>query len=151
MFFQNLLPNVKITRVVERSTDPGTSTGIVLDMCDYDGVLYVALMGAVVSSTEIEMHVSNFDISTAASSDYTVEGSMVGPCTGSNGLLAIDLYKPRSRYVSNIINISTGDVLEGAIAIQYRATKMPVTQPTSQFLSIDYYKTLASPATGDIS
>ena len=62
-----------------------------------------------------------------------------------NKMLAVDVFRPRERYVRLVIDRATANaVIDGVIAIQYGARKMPTTHATSVAASESH----TSPAEG---
>jgi hypothetical protein len=152
----NLLSNIEFVRTHSGASSAQTSTGTVIDTANCEGVLFVASIGTastatLADTTGLPMYISAGD-TTSSTGHSQLEGTLVAVTTGAtaltNKLLAVDVYRPTfGRYLSNTITITTGDVLDGAIAIKYGVRKGAVTQSTTYFQSTGSYAAVASPST----
>lgn len=126
----NIAANCEIRRVVN-ATAAGTSdiTGTAVDTQGYDGVAFVVLAGTLTSTqvTSLKAQQSSDD---GSADDYTdIAGSSTGPFADGDGnkMLILDIHRPRKRYVKPIVDRATANaVIDGVIAILYRAEKTPV-------------------------
>ena len=141
----NLLDNIKISRVVGYNTASTTNRkGSIVDMQGYDGVLFIATFGTMTNASKILLKAAQSD--TNNTSAMTVSVATTGEITsdGTDDVqLALDVYRPTARYVEAQIEIADQNALiEGCVAIQYKGSKLPITQATATLAA----KTFASPA-----
>lgn len=129
------LEGCRISRVLN-AVAAGTSaqTSSPVDMAadgSYDGVIFIALFGALTATqvTSLKAQQSSDDGAADAYSDLA--DSLVGPLqdADSNKALAVDIYRPQKRYLKAVIGRGTANaVIDGMLAIQYRGRKCPVSQ-----------------------
>ena len=138
----NLSKNVKVIPVMAyEAAGTGTTDGTILDMSDFEGVMFVG--GAIGTANSGNYYKVVQDTDSAHGSDpQDLEGTKLIP--GDNGdSICLDIYRPRERYV-RIVRVrgasSTGDAV---IAIQYGPKK----KPTSHAATVDS-ETHISPAEG---
>ena len=140
----NLLDNVKISRVLGYNAASTTNRkGSIIDMQGYDGVVFVATFGTMLTTSEIDLIIAQSDTNnTSAMAKSVAEASATSDGT-DNVQLIVDVYRPTKRYLEAQVEIDTANALiEGVIAIQYRGSKMPISQPAATLAS----GTFASPA-----
>lgn len=137
----NLSKNVKVTPVMAyASAGTGTTTGTILDMQDFEGVMFV---GGAIGTANTGNY---YKVQQGAESDLSdaadLEGTKLVP--GDDGdSICIDVYRPRERYV-RIVRVRGASTTGGAvIAIQYGPKKAP----TSHASTVDS-ETHISPAEG---
>ncbi len=132
---KSLLDEIRVTRVlnaVAAGTTDQNGTG--LDMTGFDGVLFIAAFGTLTSTqvTSLKAQQSSDDGSVDGYSD--LEGSAVGPLADGDGnkLLVLDVVAPTKQYVRPVIDRGTANaVIDGLIAIQYRARSKPTSQSST--------------------
>jgi hypothetical protein len=136
----------KVTRVVN-ATAAGTTTinSSILDMSGYDGVVFIALFGTLTATQVTSLKVqsgnaANLSDAADVTQPQLVNGSVVNSTTvagplgdsQSNFCLISEVLRPQARYVRAVVVRGTANaVIDGVIAIQYRAAKQPVTQDAS--------------------
>lgn len=132
----SLLKDCLITRVLN-AVAAGTSDqdGTVLDMAGYDGVLFVAALGDVTSTSVLELQVfGNTANSTSSPSPVELTADSAGPTTAGasdndNKLYVVDVVRPAYRYVFPRVKRGTANaVIDGVLAVQYRSRSVPITQ-----------------------
>lgn len=126
----NLSDNVKIVKVLA-ATVAGTSAvnGSAVDMQGFDGVLFIAHLGALTATQVTKLQAQG---SSDNDSDYAAFATdAVTPAAAdadSDKLLVLDIFRPVTRYVRPTVERATANaVVDGVIAILYRADFMPVT------------------------
>lgn len=131
----SLLKNVKITVVAAAAAAAQTAVeGAILDMAGYDGVLFVALTGDVTDTSALTLKAQQ---STANSSSGMADlvgtaAFTAGASDADNKALALDVHKPRERYVRAVLTRGTANAaVSGIIAIQYDARSKPTTHDAS--------------------
>ncbi|MCS6289425.1 MAG: hypothetical protein H8K10_10655 [Nitrospira sp.] len=144
---QNLLKDIKVTRVMN-AVAAGTSVqnSSVLDMSGWDGVVFIAALGAL-TATQVTGLKGQQGQASNLSDAADLIGTAVGPLADgdSNKCLALDIYRPQERYVRCVVTRGTANaVIDGVIAIQYRGSKAPAVQDTS----IAFAESHVSPAEG---
>jgi hypothetical protein len=129
-FLLSVLKDCKITRV-SNAVAAGTSAvdGSSVDMQDYDGVCFVALLNTVVSGAQIDLGPQessdnvSFGATVAAAQTPTVTDS---GGASSNKFLVSEVYRPAKRYVRPELRRQTQNVtVDGIIAIQFRGRVKP--------------------------
>lgn len=123
----NLAHNVSVSRPMTAQA-AGTSTvnGAVVDMQGWDGVLFVALVGAIVSGA-----VTSLKAQQGAASDASDAADLAGtavaiPDTGDDKVAVLDIYRPQERYVRPVVVRGTQNAtVDGVIAIRYKGRKAP--------------------------
>lgn len=133
----NLLKGTKLTPVLNSFAAGSTDItgGTVLDMQGFEGVMFIAKTGAVTAAGVFQITpthaTSSNSTSQVAMASYS-QGTLVTTTAHSESLAVVDVSKPLKRYVSCQLERATQNVVvDSAIAIQYGAKKMPVTQPSS--------------------
>ncbi len=105
----------------------------VVDMEGFDGVLFIASIGALTATqvTSLTAQGSTLsDGSDATDLKGTASGNMAD--ADSNKLLILDLYQPQFRYISVTVKRATANaVINCVIAIQYQGRLAPITQPAT--------------------
>ena len=97
-----------------------------VDMQGWEGVLFIALFGALTATQVTAIKAQQATSSGGAFSDLA--GTKVGPLADAddNKALVLDVKRPRERYVRCVVDRDTADaVIDGVIAIQYGARKVP--------------------------
>lgn len=124
--------DVKITRVSNAAAAGATDVNCTsVDMEGFDGVLFVALLGTLTATQVTALHAQQ---STDNSSFADLEGSEAGPLADgdSNKCLVVDVCRPAERYVRAVVDRATANaVIDGVIAIQYRARSRATAHATS--------------------
>lgn len=133
----NLSKNAKITRH-SNAVAAGTSTitpSSGIDMANFESCIFIVSMGTITASavTSIEVHASSDD---GASDSYTaLTGTNVAiAADDDNQVFYVEVHKPvpSNRYLKCIVNRATANaVLDGIIAIQTGAKKLPVTHDST--------------------
>ena len=144
----SMLHNTKVTRVLA-AVAAGTTVqnGDVLDMQNFEGVMFVAALGTLTAS-----QVTSLKAQQGAASDLSdaadLEGTLTGPMADDDDdqLLVLDIQHPAERYVRCVVNRATANaVIDGVIAIQYGPRKMPTVQDTA---TVAFAEAHTSPAEG---
>lgn len=144
----NLTSNIKVTRVMNAQA-AGTSVvnGSVIDMQGFDGVLFVAAVGAL-TATQVTSLKAQDGAASNLSDASDLLGSLTGPLADADGnkVLTLDVYRPLKRYIRPVLNRATANaVIDGIVAIQYCGDKMPTVQDAT---TIAASKIKVSPANG---
>lgn len=135
MGIENLLKNVKVTRVLAAQADgTGTQSGDILDMSGYEGVMFIAKFDDVDDTAVLTLQAQQDELN-AAGGMATLDDSATytaGATDADDDLLVIDIHKPLKRYVRAQVVIATANAITaGVIAIQYGGAKDPQTQPAT--------------------
>lgn len=138
---KRLLDEIKITRV-SNAAAAGTSdvNGTGVDMQGFDGVLFVAALGALSATqvTSLKAQSSSDDGSTDAYADISGAVTAAAADGDSNKLLVLDVHHPLERYVRPVLDRGTANaVLDGIIAIQYRGNR-PTTNGSTVSSAVGY-------------
>ncbi len=129
----NLAKDTKTTAVLHYfAAGTTTRTSTIIDMSDFDGVLFVLHLGTVTDGSVILMTIKeNTANSTSSPTPISPTGLTAGVtgATSSNTLLIADIYRPLLRYVFAVVTITTQNCeILGITAHQYGARIIPVTQ-----------------------
>ena len=126
----NLSKYVKVTRVLNAVPAGQTNqNGSVMDMSGFEGVQFVALFGALAANQVTSMKVQQGNLSDG-SDMADLAGSFHLPLDNADGnrCLVTDVFRPQKRYVRCMVTRGTANaVIDGVIALQYRARVQPVT------------------------
>lgn len=127
----SLLKEAKIERVMNAvAAGQTTQTSSAVDMADYEGCLFIALLGACdgTSVPSLKAQQSSDDGSTDSYADL-LGTSVAGTDADDNKMLILDVYRPRERYLKALVTRATADVvIDGVLAIKYGPRKTPITQ-----------------------
>ena len=130
-----LIKDAKVTLC--KSTVAAGTSGIidatVIDMLDYEGVLFIASFGAITSGAVTKLKAAALATSSPTATTDDLEGSSTDvPDTADDTVVVLDIYKPTLRYIRPCVSRATqNSVLNSIIAIQYGPKKKPVTQAAS--------------------
>jgi hypothetical protein len=142
----SLLKSCKVTRVMNDYTAGATSeTGSSVDMNGFDGVMFLAAVGALSSTQVTELKAQSAPDN---STFNDIAGSHTGPLAdaNSNATLLLDIYRPQQRYVRPVFVRGTANaVIDGIWAIQYSGLRQPTTNDPTTVIATNYLK---SPALG---
>jgi hypothetical protein len=133
--------------LVTPQTAAGTSdvNSSAVDMADYDGVIFIAVVGAIVSGGVTYVKGQQGQVSDSSDMADLASSKQSFADTNDDGIIILDIYRPQERYVRAVFSRATQNSTIGAvIALQYGPKKKPVTQDTT----VRQSKTLASPAEG---
>jgi hypothetical protein len=143
----NLGHDVKITRVSAAAAAGITAVNsAVVDTQDYDGVMFIALFGTI-TATGVQSLKAQMGALANGSDQADIAGSKATVLDTQSGFAAVvDIVRPTQRYVRGVVQRATANsVVDGIIAIQYRADKRPTVQDAA---SIAATVILQSPALG---
>lgn len=137
VFSGNFSKNVKVDLVVNPTSagTVATTTGASIDMAGYDGCAFICVVGNATSGATATLAVRGGATTT---SFVAISGASAGSTGGAdNGLLMVDVYKPRKRYLSPTLAIGTTILVHGGVtAYRYHARSSPVTNSTAaEFLA----------------
>jgi len=124
----NLLKNSKITKV--KAYQAGATSAVdsdEVDMSGWDGVLFLASIGTPATNNSMK---AQQDTATGMSTAADLEGTSVAS-TSAKTDLALDIYRPRERFVRVEITRTTSTTVEAIWAIQYRGRKGAQTNITT--------------------
>lgn len=138
----NLSKSVKYERVTVDGTNYVLSAGTtdvnsgVVDTQGYEGVAFVAQVGAIAANGAVTVKAQQdtaSNMATAADIAGTSQGATAD--TDDNKLIVVDIYRPQERYVR--LAITRGDsgnsTIDSLIAIKYLPQHKPVTQGTDVY------------------
>ena len=119
--------------------------GSIIDMANYEGVVFIAALGALASGA-----VTGLKVQMGSESNLSDAADLAGTAisiadSDDNKLLVVDVNRPSERYVRAVLTRGTGDAtIDGVVAIQYGPRLMPVTQDST----VAGIETHASPLEG---
>lgn len=142
-----LLENIKIVRVSAAvAAGSADSNGTAVDMQGYDGVVFVASIGAIVTGAVASLkaqqgaQAGGGDAADLAGTSVVIADDQDGKCA------ILDIYRPTDRYVRPVVMRATQNVtIDSVVAILYNGRKAPVALDTT---AIATSKAVASPALG---
>lgn len=130
----NLLKNVKVSVVANSAAAAQTEVlSSVLDMQGYDGVMFIALLGDVTATSVLTLTAKG-NTASSTSSPTPVTQKATSPWTADatnadNAALIVDVCDPQLRYIfASLTRTTANAVVNGIIAIQYKAEYRPTTQ-----------------------
>ena len=133
----NLLKNVRISQVLgyfAAGTTKRTST--IVDMANYDGVVFVAGLGTLLDTGTLDVFVEQHTLNQTSGMTRVLTTTLF-TATSVDALLTqscivVDVYRPTKRYLQcNITPAVANAVILGIVAIQYRGRAMPTTHPAA--------------------
>jgi len=144
---QQLNGQVKVTRaMLAVAAGSADENGSIIDMQNYEGVLFIAQAGTITASS-----VSGLKAQQGAIANMSDAADLLGSLVSfadsdDDDCVVLDIYRPTERYVRPVFERATANcVIDGVIAIQYGAKKMPVTHDAATVIGSE---THASPAEG---
>jgi hypothetical protein len=125
---QHIFESLKFTRGLNAVAAGVTvQNGAVIDMSGFEGVIFVALLGALTATqvTALKAQTGNAnDGSDAADITGAVTANMAD--ADSNKILVLDVFRPQKRYVRGVVTRGTANaVIDGLLVIQYGAKSRP--------------------------
>lgn len=132
---QNLLNNIKLDYVaaaVSAANNTDNDSAIV-DTQGYDGVLFLTTITDSVSTGVATMTIEQ-NSANSGSGMAALSGAVATKTSGGNDdingqMLAVDVYRPRERYLRANRTSATANIAYGeCIAILYKGNKMPIAQ-----------------------
>ena len=133
----NLGRNVKVTRVQNAlSTGQGTTAGTVLDMQNFDGVMFVACVGAITASGTVTVKVLQ-GATTSPTGELSGAALVFTGAGDDNKVGVLDVYRPTARYLrTSIVRAVQNGVVDGVVAIQYSGRKLPLADATAALAKV---------------
>jgi hypothetical protein len=139
----NLSKNIKISRVANSSAAATTDvTGSVSDMNGFDGIMYIALLGDVTVNSVLTLTAKeNTANSTSSPTPTAITGAATAAYTATatdsdNKALVVDVCRPLKQFQFPVLSRATANaVVDGIIAIQYRAHLKPTVQDATVLAS----------------
>lgn len=137
----NLSKDIKIT-VVEAAAAAAQTELVtdVLDMSGYEGVMFIALLGDVTTTSVLTLTVKGNSANSVSTptpvTQKATDAFTAGASDADSKVLLVDVYKPALRYVFGSLTRTTADaIVGGIIAIQYGARSKPTTQDATVIAS----------------
>ncbi|MDP3417860.1 hypothetical protein [Falsiroseomonas sp.] len=132
--FTSLLKNAKVTRIATDGAGAASATptkGTIIDMASFDAVMFIAVMGNVLDTSQVALRVAGSDLNTSGSMALLAgsAGGTAGASDYDDKLVILDVEKPRFRYLeAQLFHVTANAPFDAILAIQYNAKSMPVTQ-----------------------
>ena len=128
MELQSILKDCQIIRVIN-ATAAGAAdvNSSVVDTQGFDGVCFVAAIGALVATQVTSLKAQHGDAANLAdAADITGAATAAMADGDSNKMLVCDVRRPTKRYVRCVLKRATANAtIDGVVAILYRAAKLP--------------------------
>jgi hypothetical protein len=146
MPIQDFLSEVKVLKVMDSQaaaqTDPASD---IVDTQGYEGCCFVCKLGTVTDAGAVQMDIQqNTANSTVGMATLSgAQAAIAATDTDSEQVLAVDVKRPRERYLRALITRATQDSeIDSIVAYLYNPINIPVTQPAT----IDAEASVVSPA-----
>jgi len=141
----NLLRNVKITRVKADGAGAASATPTkadIIDMTGFESVMFFAAMGNVLTTSAVALKVAG-----SATNDTGAMALLAGSAGGTAGasdyddkLVVLDVVKPTYQYLeAQLFHVTADAPFDGIFAIQYNGHSCPVTQGSTVVASSTIY------------
>jgi len=131
MWTQDLLRDCVFTRVSGQvvAGTSATDTSPIIDMQDWDGVLYVASISGVLNTSVVTLAIQENSLN-SASGMTTISATQASYTNSSGstqtGLIASQVYRPLLRYNRAVLTPATANAaIDAIIAIQWRGRVNP--------------------------
>ena len=127
----NLLQNVKVDQVLGYYAAGTTKrTSDIIDMANYDGVMFVFELGTVLENGTIdcfvEQNTANATSGMARLATTTVHTVTAANATAAKSAIVVDVFQPQERYLqANITPAVANAVILGITAIRYSGRVKP--------------------------
>lgn len=137
----SMLKNVKVTPVAASAAAAQTEVlTSVLDMQGYDGVMFIALLGDVTATSVLTLTAKGNTASSTSSptpvTQVATAAFTAGASDADDKALVVDVYDPALRYVfASLTRTVANAVVNGIVAIQYKAEYRPTTQAATVIAS----------------
>ncbi len=123
----------------------GANNSDVLDTRGFDSVTIIALIGTVAVTGTVTMKIQQGAESDASDMADLTGTSVVLTDTDDNKMLAVELYRPRERYVRAVVTtVTAAGVIDGVVAVLRDPHQIPVTQGSD----VAAFELHAAPAEG---
>lgn len=130
----NLLRNVKITRIKVDGAGSASATPTkcdIIDMAGYESVMFFAAMGNVLTTAAVSLKVAGATTNSSGAMAL-LAGSAGGTADATSfddKIVALDVVKPTYQYLEcQIFHVTADAPFDGIFAIQYNGHSLPVTQ-----------------------
>lgn len=141
----NLLRNVKITRIKADGAGSASATPTkcdIIDMAGFDSVMFIAAMGNVLDTSAVSLKVAGATTNSSGAMAL-LAGSAGGTATATSyddKLVILDVVKPTYQYLeAQLFHVTADGPFDGIFAIQYNATDLPITQGSTVVASSTIY------------
>lgn len=139
MFDLNLLRDAKIERVSD-AVVAGTTliTTSVVDTQGYNSVAFIVLLGTVTDASDLTLSAKTNTVNATTGANVATSADTVAltAATSSNGMLILDVNKPRQQYAfATLARATQNAAIDGILAVLYNAQEHPVTQDATQVLA----------------
>lgn len=141
----NLLHNVKITRIKADGAGSASATPTkcdIIDMTGFESVMFFAAMGNVLTTAAVALKVAG-----AATNDTAAMALLAGSAGGTadatsydDKIVALDVIKPQYQFLeAQIFHVTADAPFDGIFAIQYNGRSLPITQGSTVVASDTIY------------
>lgn len=140
---EGLLNNVKVSLItghMNNSTGSTDTTGVsYVDMAGYDGVLLIGIPTEAIATAVMGIYpYTGATVATLATGSTAIYAGTTSATTAMEEMVfALDLVKPKTRYVSARWDKNTAASGGAILAIQYNGTEKPVSQSTELYGCFD--------------
>lgn len=131
---QNLLNNVKITRVKVDGAGSASATPTkadIIDMNGFESVMFIAAMGNVLTTAALALKAAGATTNSSGAMALLTGSAAftAGASDADDKLLVLDVVKPPYRYIeAQLFHVTADGPFDGIFAIQYNGSRVPVTQ-----------------------
>ena len=147
---RNLLNNCNIIRVSAGGAGSASATptkGSIIDMQGWEGVMFLAEMGDVLNTADVDLRVAGADVNDTGQMALLVgeAGGVADATSFDDKVVALDVFKPRQQFLEVQLFHQTADApFDSILAIQYRGGEMPTVDYDASLVA---YNTLNDPDT----
>lgn len=132
-FHQSPFEELKYTQCINPADlGDGATNGSVIDMQGWDGIVFIAIAGALGAGGTLDLKAQGDDaVGFGSPTDITGAAITQVPDTGDNKSYMLDVWRPTERFIRGVVTIGGAGVavVVGLVAVQYRFSgKTPITQ-----------------------
>ena len=135
--FYNVTPMLLTSGIAVSDTSTDWDSGF-LDMKDYQGVAFLAVIDSTSTGGSLNLHVEMCATSSVGGTGIDVDASAAYHSTGfstgqGSAVLITDVFKPQYRWVRPYVDrVTTGESIVNLMALFYRPSAAPTTWSTGQ-------------------
>lgn len=108
----------------------GTSAinGSIIDMQDYDGVLFMLMLGAIVAGAVTSVKLQHGDVANLSDAADVLGSSQTIADTEDDTVRYLEMVKPSKRYCRIVVSRATQNATVAAVALPFHKKESPVSQ-----------------------
>ncbi|MGD9889696.1 MAG: hypothetical protein AB7R89_25765 [Dehalococcoidia bacterium] len=116
----------------------GSTNGAGVDMQGWDGVAFIASIGAIEDGGTYDLRVVQDSLANFASVTNVTNAAITQvPNTTPNVIVVIDVFRPAERYVRVNSTVATNNVTVSVTSVRYRGqSRLPKASPADQYVLV---------------